>query len=480
MIKNLLHKSPADSAEARLQRKALALLFITAAISAISDGWLDPPDDGGWHIGTAICGVLGCMTTSVGFVLTRYGYVYFSGWIFIISMALIGTATFITGTVSSVLISTVGLFCLAMVLPPNIFPNLSVVESRAWPATFISLYVGSMVLRILVRHGDVISYPSELPFLLVAGPIFIYLVYEMGQRSSTRLKSALKESELARAEVDTINTRLWQRSTDLSEALDAANLASAAKGRFLANMSHELRTPLNAILGYAAIVQEELEDVPPGGEIPAHVRQDLNHIETAGQHLLGLISDVLDLARIEAGQSALDIELIDIHALFDEFRLIMRPEALKRGNTLNVETSKGLSMYSDLIKLRQIIFNLLGNATKFTDKGTITLRATLRDDAKILFEVEDTGKGIPQDKQAKLFEPFEQVDSSSTRVHGGAGLGLALCTQLVELLGGTISLSSEMGKGSTFAFALPVAPEQVSPLATTPQAETKAQTKQRE
>lgn len=438
----------------RLQVKALSLLAFIAFLSAFFDGYYQPPDDGGWHVYTAYLCLFILFTCAIaaGFIKARRLVV--SGWMIILTL-LIGTSvTFVTGTIASVLITIVGAMCLLVVLPENILPS-NAPRGVAWSLLLCASYVTSMITRHVLR-ADVLSTESEMPYIIASGPVFIYLVYAMNERIFRTLRTTLAQTQEAHEEIAQINAALQDKSRELSRALENAYLASEAKGRFLANMSHELRTPLNAILGYAAIVQEEIEELGERADIPPSLLEDLSHVETAGKHLLGLISDILDLSRIEAGQVQLEFEEVHLETLFDEFYQVMRPMAFKRHNLLHVEVSpKHLTFYSDTTRLRQILFNLLGNAAKFTDNGHITLRATEIDEDHILFEVEDTGKGIPLDKQAKLFDPFEQVDATSTRIHGGAGLGLALCKQLTQLLGGTIQLESTPGEGSTFSFVLP-------------------------
>lgn len=436
-----------------LQIKAMTLLALIASISAFFDTY-SPPDDGGWHVYTTyfcLIILLVCAITT-GFIWARR--LVISGWLIIFTL-LFGTAvTFITGTVSSVLITLVGAMCLLVVLPENILPR-NPPRGAKWSLLLCVVYIVSLLTRHVLRD-DVLSSKAELPYLIVAGPVFVYLVYAMNARISRTLRETLKQSQEAHEEIAQVNTQLEQKSKELVRALENAYIASEAKGRFLANMSHELRTPLNAILGYAAIVQEEIEEIGEEADIPPSLLEDLSHVETAGKHLLGLISDILDLSRIEAGQVEVEVEKVHLDPLFDEFYQVMRPMAFKRHNLLHIEISpKDLTLYTDITRLRQILFNLLGNAAKFTDNGHITLRATEVDSRHILFEVEDSGKGIPLEKQAKLFDPFEQVDATSTRIHGGAGLGLALCKQLTQLLGGTIQLESTPGEGSTFSFMLP-------------------------
>ncbi len=448
-----MHSSQNTISQASLQKKTAVVLGITAFLSALTDGFIEPPDDGGWHYLTAALCTLGVINCSIAYLLTLKDRINQSGILLISTVLVIVSGTFISGTPSSVLVTIIGIFCLLTILPSNILVNYS--NTRLWPLFLSVIYIISISLRILIRQ-DLLAQDSEFIFLYIAGPSFIYLVHSMNHRTLQQVREALDYSRSANEEIAEINSRLWSRSTELSEALEAAHLASEAKSRFLANMSHELRTPLNAILGYAAIVKEELQDLPNSNEeLPPSLLQDLDHVETAGKHLLGLISDILDLARIEAGQSLLDTEDIDLKALCDDFQQIMKPAANKNNNTFVTNlTDPTLSIHTDVTKLRQILFNLIGNATKFTTDGIISLNISQKENF-IVFEVEDTGKGIPQNKLDTLFEPFEQVDSSSTRIHGGAGLGLALCKQLVELLGGVIHVESTLNKGSTFSFVLP-------------------------
>ncbi|WP_428262376.1 response regulator [Haliangium sp.] len=249
-----------------------------------------------------------------------------------------------------------------------------------------------------------------------------------------------------------VRTReLEDANAALRRARNAAEAANRAKSSFLANMSHELRTPLNAVLGYAELL---IEDARDDGD--AQRATDLERIAQAGQHLLALISDVLDLSKIEAGRQELVIEDVDVQALVDSAVTSVRPRIDKNHNQLQVEFGDDLGTAKvDARKLRQILINLVGNAAKFTENGTIRVVVAREGDDQLSFAISDTGIGIPESKFAHLFQAFEQLDTSTTRRYGGTGLGLALSQRLAMLMGGRISVRSEVGRGSTFTLQLP-------------------------
>ncbi|MCT7949688.1 PAS domain S-box protein [Ancylothrix sp. C2] len=259
------------------------------------------------------------------------------------------------------------------------------------------------------------------------------------------------------------NTLERQRTEkELERVAQAAEAANRAKSIFLANMSHELRTPLNAIIGYSEIIKEEAEDL---GYV--EVNSDLDKIRSAGYHLLNLINDILDISKIEAGRMDLYIEEFDIAILIDEIVNTIRPLVQKNQNTLKVLCDPDIGrMAADITKVRQVLLNLLSNAAKFTENGTITLWAKIEngrgDDLGsssvgryVVFTVSDTGIGIPKEQLETIFEPFTQADVSTTRKYGGTGLGLAIGKRFCEMMGGNITLTSQCGVGSTFTVVLP-------------------------
>ena len=241
---------------------------------------------------------------------------------------------------------------------------------------------------------------------------------------------------------------------ELRQAKETAESASRVKSSFLANMSHELRTPLNAIIGYSEIL---LEDATDRGDKAS--MGDLEKIQAAGKHLLGLINDILDLSKIEAGRMDVYLEHVFLTRLVDEVKTIVEPMMKKNGNTLRIDCPQNIgSLQTDLTKLKQSIINLLSNAAKFTKQGTVTLHLAreTRDDAPwIKFEVADSGIGMTDEQIGRLFRAFTQADSSTTRNFGGTGLGLTITRHFCAMLGGSIEVKSEPGKGSTFTILLP-------------------------
>jgi signal transduction histidine kinase len=243
-----------------------------------------------------------------------------------------------------------------------------------------------------------------------------------------------------------------QRANQLRIARDVAEAADRTKSAFLANMSHELRTPLNAIIGYSEMLQEDARDRDQADMVP-----DLERITTAGRHLLTLINDILDLSKIEAGKMTLRAETFDLPKLIREAAATVQP-LVKKGVELVVNDTTDLAaMRSDPTRLRQCLLNLLSNACKFTDRGSITLTAERvpRDGQdRVVFSVTDTGIGMDAEQAAKLFQDFQQVHAA-TRQAGGTGLGLSISRKLARMMGGDITVRSEAGAGTTFTMDLP-------------------------
>jgi PAS domain S-box-containing protein len=249
-------------------------------------------------------------------------------------------------------------------------------------------------------------------------------------------------------------TERRQVEEQLRQAMAAAEQASAAKSQFMANMSHELRTPMNAILGYSEMLMEDAE----AAEL-TEMREDLEKINVAGKHLLELINAVLDLSKIEAGRMDIHIETVDVANLLDGVVAVARLLVEKNDNELVEDWDDDVgTIESDVTKLRQSLLNILSNAAKFTDGGTVTLsveRETVEDVEVIRFRVADTGTGIAGDKLEHVFEEFAQAEETTSRDYGGTGLGLSLTRRLVQLMGGDVTLNSELGVGSTFTIELP-------------------------
>jgi signal transduction histidine kinase len=268
-------------------------------------------------------------------------------------------------------------------------------------------------------------------------------------REHLRRKELRMRGDLA----DEVERRRFAES-ELIQARDQALSANEAKSAFLANMSHELRTPLNAIIGYAELLQEELEEECNEGHI-----SDLKRIDTSGKHLLAMINSILDISKIEAGRMELSNESFNLDSLLIETREIIEPLAAKNGNSLRFLYSEDIGeLCADEMKLRQLLLNLLSNACKFTSEGTVCLMVNSLNIAGVdwvKFSVRDTGIGMTPEQTVKVFQPFSQADTGVAKKYGGTGLGLAISQRFCQMMGGDITVRSQVGMGTTFTVYLP-------------------------
>jgi signal transduction histidine kinase len=260
---------------------------------------------------------------------------------------------------------------------------------------------------------------------------------------------------------NSMSDKLRKAIEEEQDAKRSADDANAAKSRFLANVSHELRTPLNAIIGYSEMLHDEIGD--PADINRGQFRDDLDKIIGSGRQLLALIDDILDLSKIETGKMTLAPESFSPGAAINEAVDGLAPLLSRNGNRLECGDFSSLpDIYNDPLKFRQIVVNLLSNAAKFTANGVITLRARVDDEQQaLIMEVSDTGIGMTEEQQERVFEAFVQAEDSTSADYGGSGLGLAICRDFCTLMGGSIDVSSAPGEGSTFTVSLPADPASV-------------------
>jgi PAS domain S-box-containing protein len=307
------------------------------------------------------------------------------------------------------------------------------------PDTGVELPVEVVSGKILNRRGEPLAIVSVLHDL--TEQVENERLYDELKTSSSQLEDRIRA---ATADLGEQNTRLQWQSRELEKA-------NRLKSEFLASMSHELRTPINALIGYASLMLDRIY-----GDLTPRQEEGLNRIQGAAQHLLALINDILDLAKIEAGRMPLHLDDVTLGDIIDEISQQIEPLVKKRSLTFTVEMpSTGVTLHTDRTKVKQILLNLLSNAVKFTHHGGIWVTVS-KDEEDLRFDVRDTGIGIRASDLESIWEDFRQVDQSRTREFGGTGLGLSITRKLVDALGGHVFAESVFGKGSTFTVVLPI------------------------
>ncbi len=318
----------------------------------------------------------------------------------------------------------------------------------------LALYLcGILATTALVGvHADLLGASLLIQVLSILVLVTFSSVF--GYTTFVQSQNVIKYSRQIRrqhVEIAEKGVELEDRSAELERALASAESANAAKSNFLANMSHELRTPLNSIIGFANILLRNI-----AGNLHAQDVKYLSRISANGSHLLTLINGVLDLSKIDARQTELDLRTVDVAALLRETLAEMEPQAEAREMTLVVEAPPVALLHTDRSRLKQIVLNLIGNAVKFTHQGTVTLRLVMDPHTHLpaRIDVVDTGIGIAPDRLAAVFEPFQQEDETTSRQYGGTGLGLTITRSLAHLMGWDIEVTSTVGSGSTFSVVI--------------------------
>ncbi len=335
-----------------------------------------------------------------------------------------------------------------------------------WVRVGISLQEMRANLEVVTRDGVIyitlaimigILFSIVIARSLTSGLNNLLLVIEkvkLGERDIHADENRLDEIGYLGKGFNAMLSAVKESDEKMKEARQVAEAANIAKSQFIANMSHELRTPLNAVIGYSEMLQEEYDELHPD-----EMLSDLSKINSAGKHLLNLINVVLYLSKIESGKMEIFNETFDVPKMLSQVLSTMDMLVKQHGNELKFHCDEAVGlMHSDLTKMRQILLNLLSNASKFTDHGIVSLEVNVFDRNQatwIRFTVSDNGIGIPEEKQHLLFHAFKQVDGSTTRKYGGTGLGLVISKRFIEMMGGSITLQSTPGQGTTFTVELP-------------------------
>ena len=312
-------------------------------------------------------------------------------------------------------------------------PLLTLLYFTIYPVDFLNSFfivVTSLAAFLVYLLEMEIVTDEQVPYLLVIP--FVYGVF-------------IKRSNEFKNRID------YMKTEELKFLRTQAQNATKAKSEFLANMSHELRTPLNAILGYSEMLKDDAED----DGLDAY-SEDLTKINSSGEHLLTLVNDILDLSKIEAGKMELHVEEFELEKHIKQIEATAKPLVEKNENNFVIEKPDDIEkLTNDQTKLRQILFNMISNAAKFTKKGTVTLGITKYDE-KVRFAVTDTGIGMNAEQLGKVFEEFTQAESSTSKDYGGTGLGLPISKKMTEMMGGVMEVESEEGRGTTFSITIPI------------------------